>query len=334
MSHKKAFREAMRDLEVTRERAEAEHAARLEEAYKNAPRLREIDKSLGALGLSLARLALSGDERGIAEARTNAENLKKERKVLLAKKSIGKNFFSPEYSCSTCKDTGYITTETLSVQCFCLKQRLINEYYSLSNMQEVLQDENFDIFDIRLFSTQIIESEGLSPRANMETTYRIAISFVQNFADEFQNLLFYGETGLGKTFICHCIAKDLLDEGHTVLYLTVPRLCKVIECSRFNREALVAPDEMLEAVDEVDLLVLDDLGAEISTVITSAALFDIINQRLLTRKPTVISTNLTPSALASQYSERIVSRFLGNYQMIKFFGEDIRAKKKYGNLRI
>jgi DNA replication protein DnaC len=113
----------------------------------------------------------------------------------------------------------------------------------------------------------------------------------------------------------------------------VPRLCKVIEDSRFNRASLAEPEEMLDAVDTVDLLVLDDLGAEISSLITSAALFDIINQRLLTRRPTLISTNLTTNELAVQYSERIVSRFLGNYQLIKFFGEDIRVKKKYGGTR-
>jgi DNA replication protein DnaC len=255
---------------------------------------------------------------------------------LLAKKNIDENYFLPVFACENCKDTGYISGSpgVAATACVCLKQKLINEYYSLSNMREVLRAENFDNFDIRLFSTKIVEHEGLSPRANMESNYRIAITFVQKFDEEFQNLLLYGETGLGKTFLSNCVAKDLLDAGKTVLYLTVPRLCKVIEDSRFNRDSLAAPDEMLDAVDTVDCLVLDDLGTEISTVITSAALFDIINQRILSRKPTVISTNLTLDDLARLYSERIVSRFLGNYQIIKFFGEDIRVKKRFSGLRI
>jgi DNA replication protein DnaC len=324
----------MREYEASRERASEAAAARREEIYTKLPRLRAIDKHLCELGLSLARLALSGDAHAIEAARIESDALKKERLSLMGKKYA--DYFEPVFACKNCGDTGYISDAPGSpvIQCACLKQRLIDEYYSLSNLREVLRDENFDTFDIRLFSEKIVENEGLSPRANMEINFRIAISFVQKFDDEFQNILFYGETGLGKTFLSHCIAKDLLDTGRTVLYLTVPRLCRVIEDSRFNRESLAAPDEMLEAVDTVDLLVLDDLGAEISTVITSAALFGIINQRLLARKSTVISTNLTPRELASQYSERIVSRFQGNYQIIKFFGEDIREKKKYGGLRV
>ncbi|MCL1883271.1 MAG: ATP-binding protein [Defluviitaleaceae bacterium] len=329
MNYKNAYREVMREFETAQLRAEELHIKKREEIYKKTPRISEIDKSLSEIGLALARLAISGDTEGIKKARAKSDALKEERLSLLPKKS------KTIYNCKKCSDTGYITHSPgmpVSI-CTCFKQKLIDEYYSLSNMREVLRDENFDSFDIRLFSTKVIENEGLSPRTNMETNYKIALSFVKNFDKEYQNLLLYGETGLGKTFLSHCIAKDLLDSGRTVLYLTVPRLCKIIEDSRFNRDTLSAPDEMLDAVDQVDLLVLDDLGAEISTVVTSAALFDIINQRLLTRKCTVISTNLTPTGLASQYSERIVSRFLGNYQMIKFFGEDIRVKKKYGCVR-
>lgn len=335
MSYKNVYREVKREFEGLRARAEENQTARREEAYKKAPRLREIDRELGEIGLSLARLALSGDTASAANARIASDALKNERLALLSQKKIKDDYTAPKFSCKKCSDTGYIKKPgTGSVACACLKQRLINEYYSLSNMRDVLREENFDTFDISLFSTKIIEKEGLSPRANMETNHRIAVTFVQNFNSDFQNLLLYGETGLGKTFLSHCIAKDLLDAGHTVLYLTVPRLCKVIEASRFNRDTLSAPDEMLEAVDEADLLVLDDLGAEISTVITSAALFDIINQRLLTRRPTVISTNLSLNALEAQYSERIVSRFMGHYQTVKFFGEDIRVKKKFSKLRI
>ncbi|MCL1846009.1 MAG: ATP-binding protein [Defluviitaleaceae bacterium] len=330
MKFKNAYREVMREMQAERDRADALRDARRKEVYKKAPRLAEIDRELSETGLQIARIAISGDENAIARARAKIDALKDERLILMQKSFRGKkDFAAPKYNCKKCGDTGYIGVPAIA--CVCLKQRLINEYYSLSNLREVLRDENFGTFDMRLFSEKIVEKEGLSPRMNMETVFRGANKFVQNFDKEFGNLLLYGETGLGKTFICHCIAKEILDRGHTVLYLTVPRLCKVIEDSRFNRDALDAPDEMLDAVDDVDLLVLDDLGTEISTIITSAALFDIINQRLLARKPTVISTNLTTNELASQYSDRIVSRFLGNYQMVKFFGEDIRVKKKYGS---
>ena len=334
MRYKNAYHKVMRDYEAARARAEEQHAARRNEIFKKNPRLLEIENALGGIGLELARSVLSANTDSVEALRKKSDALKQERLSLLEKKRIGKSFFIPQYNCKKCADTGYILNENPAVACACLKQKLIDEYYSLSNMREVLKAENFDMFDIRFFSEKLIENEGLSPRVNMENTYKMALNFVQKFDDEFQNLLLYGETGLGKTFICHCIAKDLLDAGKTVLYLTVPRLCKVIENARFNREALDSPDEMLEAVDDVDLLVLDDLGTEVPTVITTAALFDIINQRLLTRKPTVISTNFSPGDLVAQYTERIVSRLIGNYQMLKFFGEDIRAKKKYSGTRI
>jgi len=331
MGYKSAFRQVMRDYEVSRHRAESLLDERRNEMYQRMPRIAEIDKELGILGAALVRNTLgSGD--ALDEIRADIGCLQEERRVLLENVISG---VDTVYSCEKCVDTGYIqaTLESPGTRCTCLQQRLIDEYYSLSNIKGILQDENFDTYDLRLFSESLIESEGLSPHANMQQIYRLTTRFVTDFDTEFNNLLLYGGTGLGKTFACHCIAKDLLDKGQTVLYLTAPRLCKVIEDYRFNRESLAAPDEMLEAVDEVDLLILDDLGAEVSTIITSAALFDIINQRLISRKHTVISTNLTPTALEAQYSERIVSRFFGSYQMIKFFGDDIRVKKKYGGLR-
>jgi len=330
---RKIYHNLMREYENSRNQAEAALTKQKAIAYEKIPKLAEIDKNLGTLGVSLARLALVGNAEGMLKAREESTRLKEERHALLAGHGLEIN--TPKYQCKSCADTGYIqnTPTSPAVTCVCLKQRLINEYYNLSNMKEVLQIENFDQFDDRLFSTEIIEAEGLSPKMNIRKLHHQAMEFVQNFGEEFVNFLLYGEPGLGKTFICHCIAKDLLDMGHTVLYLTVPRLCKFIEDYRFNRESLAEPDEMMDAIDEADLLILDDLGSEISTVVTSSALFDIINQRLISRKATIVSTNLTPDALASQYSERIVSRFIGNYEMIKFFGEDIRVKKKYRGLR-
>jgi len=335
MKYKNAYREVMREFDAVRMRADEVREARRGEIYTKVPQLATLDKSLSELGLSVAKLALAGDVSAVDNLRQKSDALKQERLSLLAKKGISENYLLPAFLCKNCADTGYIQVSPgiPATACACLKQRLIEEYYSLSNMREVLQYENFDTFDIRLFGTEISTDEGLSPRTNIEANYKHAMNFVKTFGDTFSNLLLYGETGLGKTFLSHCIAKDLLDAGNTVLYLTVPRLCKFIENSRFNRDASVLPDEMLEMADEADLLVLDDLGAEVSTVVTSSALFDIINQRLLMRKSTVISTNLSPNGLAAQYSERMVSRFLGNYQLLKFFGEDIRVKKKYGSVR-
>ena len=333
MTNRDVYSQIVREYEELRDAAAARAEARRTQVYATLPEVLQIDNEIAKLGLGLATLALAGDVKAIEDARTRSAALRLQRNQLIDS-TYGANYLDMVYECNICKDTGHVVSGGASTRCNCMKQRLLNAYYALSNMQNALAEENFDHYDLRLFSTEVVSGEGISPHANMQTVYRLSTKFVANFGKEFTNLLMYGEPGLGKTFVCHCIAKDLLDAGNTVLYQTAPRLCKTLEDYRFNRDTMQQPDAMLAAIDEVDLLIIDDLGAEISTIITSAALFDIINQRLLMRKPTVISTNLTPSALEAQYSERLVSRFFGNYQMLKFFGEDIRVKKKYGGLRM
>jgi len=332
MGFKSVYRDVMRGYEAARENAALILERRKKALYESIPRLSEIDAELAGLGLNLVKQTLAGDATGLCITRAKAAELEKEKINLLAINKVSDDYLAATHNCRQCKDTGHLPAEIGQVaeRCSCLKQKLIEAYYSLSNIKGILAEENFDTFDYRFFSPNIIENEGISPQKNMNSVYEMTTDFVKDFGVQFNNLLLYGPTGLGKTFVCHCIAKDLLDAGYTVLYLTAPRLFKVVEDYRFNRDTLAEPDEMLEAITDVDLLILDDLGAEFTTVVTSSALFDLVNQRLLMKKPTVISTNLPPEELVHYYSERIVSRFRGHYLLIKFIGEDIRVKKKYG----
>ena len=331
-----AFRQVMREYDASRNHAEYLLEKRKQQLHKDIPRMSKIEKRLGLLGVSLSRTVLSGDTKKLRRIRKSIEQLKEERRLLLAEHGLPEDYLYVAHKCKQCKDTGYIqeSPEKPAVRCSCLQQKLILEHYALSNLDAILKEENFDTYDFRLFSDKIQESEGLSPLLNMQQVYNISTNFVEKFDSHFDNLYLYGEAGLGKTFVCHCIAKDLLDMGRSVLYLTAPRLCKVIEDYRFNRESLSAPDEMIEAIDSVDLLIIDDLGTEFSTSVTSSALFDIINQRLILRRHTIVSTNLAPNALKCYYTERLVSRFYGSYQLVKFFGADLRMEKKYKKIRI
>jgi len=327
MAHADIFKEIQREYETERNAALALRDRRRAALYKAQPRLHAIDQQLMENGLFMARLAL-GLGHDTAAVRTTAETLAAEKAAILAKEGIPEDYLTDVFRCAICEDTGYThKQEPNPVCCTCLKQRLINKCYSLSNLGDVLAKENFGTFKLNHFSQTVLENEGLSPRDNMKALRRISERFTNPFAPGADNLLFYGTTGLGKTFLCHCIAKAVLDAGYTVLYVTAPRLFKLIQDNHFNRGGAPYAEEQLNAVHEADLLVLDDLGAEFSTIVTDSALFDVLNQRLLENRSTVISTNLTTDELEEQYTERIVSRFIGNYKWFKFFGDDLRVKR-------
>ena len=348
MSYKTVFNDIMRLYEAERDCAAALLRQRRGEIYGKIPRIKEIDFELSQIGISAAKKLLFNignfDDADSLDAerpnivsnniletmRMTSEALKKEKKQLLTNNGISVNYLSDVHKCGVCKDTGWVNFDTRAAErCHCLTQRLIDRYYDLSNIRNILDEENFGTFNFDYYSENVDPSNGLSPKRNIELINKTAQDFVIKFDSTFQNLLFYGATGLGKTFMCNCIAKELLDRGRTVLYVTAPGIFKIVEEYRFNRDDMDEREYIIDAVTEVDLLILDDLGAEFDTIVTSAALFDIINSRLLGKKPTVISTNLTPAEFEFQYSDRIVSRFLGDFKLSKFYGEDIRSKKKY-----
>lgn len=354
-----AYNDIMRELQAAQNAAHSLRERRQADLYKRFPRLAEIDRELAQTGLRLARGALAkagtAASKDAQSIRTAHADLVNERAALLSTHGVPENYLSDVYQCAKCNDTGFVTHERQ--HCACLKQRLIDQYYSLSNLSGVLARENFSVFNSGLFSDRRAEEFGLSPRKNIELVRKEAERFIASrfakkefceevgfaklvrktpgvaegvaSADSPSNLLLSGPTGLGKTFICHCIAKAVLDAGFTVLYVTAPQLFKQIQAQQFGRGEA---DERLNAVTDADLLILDDLGAEFSTIVTDSALFDVVNQRLLDERATVISTNLTLDELKEQYTERIVSRFVGYYKELRFFGDDIRVKKRERSL--
>lgn len=322
------FREILREYDSLRTQKAAELRERKAMLFDRLPRLEEIERELSLLGTKTARMVL----KGTVNPKEMIEQLKKEQKILEQERLeiLSANHLSPkllevEYACPKCKDTGFIGTE----QCVCLKRRLMDKLYDQSNVRDIIKVENFDNFDFSLYNTASSKEEGLSPKANAEKLYRRALAFVDDFGNG-ANLLIYGGTGLGKTFLCNCIAKDLLEKGHTVLYLTAGQLFRKLEEQKFHREddeeeAKEWDQELLEA----ELLIIDDLGTEFATIFTASELFRIINDRKLAKKAVVISTNLGPTELMNLYSDRVTSRFFGEFEQMKFFGDDIRIIKKY-----
>lgn len=328
MSYKTALKECLRDCERNRNRALTHIEELKTKLYNEIPRVREIDETLAQTGIHITKSILLNkkDAGNYIEdlAKVNLE-LNSEKAKLLAEHGIPEDYFDRAYSCKHCKDTGYVENKL----CICLKQMLINKHYGLSSLRDIVKQENFEYFDIRYYSAEVDPSAGISPRANIERIYQICLDFVINFDSSNTNLLFYGNTGLGKTFLCNCISKDLLDSGKTVLYCTAPKLFKMFESLRFGQNDDNELEDYIDMTTTADLLIIDDLGTEFPTVVTSSELFNIVNTRILDNKHTIISTNLFPNEFEALYSQRIISRFVGSYYMLKFFGKDIRVSKKY-----
>ncbi|WP_058486518.1 ATP-binding protein [Defluviitalea phaphyphila] len=325
----KQYKKILREYELKRDAANRALKARQEEVYKKIPRIAQIDELLAKTGVEISKMILKDPLKAnelIKSLEQKNMDLLIEKAELLYVNGYDKNYLDPIYSCPRCKDTGYIDNSP----CSCLKQALINVAYDQSNLKDILSVENFDNFNFDYYSDKVDPKFNISPKENIKQIYSHCIRFVKEFDKKFSNIIFYGDPGLGKTFLCNCIAKDLLDQGKTVLYLTAFQLFKLFEQERFRKEEETEDSKAyLDAIFTVDLLIIDDLGTEFSTSLTGAELFNCLNSRLLDKKHTIISTNLSPNDWQNQYSERIVSRIFGNYKAFRLIGEDIRIIKKY-----
>ncbi len=321
------YREVMREYDALRAEKAAQMRQRREAVYRRLPRVKEIEDALAMLGIQTAKLVLvSPGDIMAATANMQAEQkaLQTERQQLLEGAGLTPQMLEMEYACSACQDTGYVD----NTPCNCLKRRIMDKMYDQSNIRRIVQVENFDSFDLRLYSDRVSKKEGISPRENATNILRQGLAFVERFGEESGNLLLYGPTGLGKTFLCSCIAKELLDKGYVVLYLTAGQLFRKLEEIRFSKEEDQEQEDWDKELLEADLLIIDDLGTEFSTLFTTSELFRLLNDRKLSGKSVMISTNLNPEEITNQYSDRITSR-LREYRVLQFFGEDIRLVKKF-----
>lgn len=320
------FKAIMKDYDAKRTKNAAILRERKETVYSLIPEISAIERKISEAGLNVSKqiIRYPEEKEAILKQLTNQlKELKAKKYQLLTAHGFGKDYLDPIYDCSDCQDTGYIGNE----KCSCLKQAIIDKAYELSNIKEILKKENFDTFHFEYYSDKIIPELGsISPRDNIKLVYATCKDFVKEFDEQFSNLILYGKPGLGKTFLCNCIAKELLDTSHTVIYLSAFQLMRRFETYRFNNEDGILTYEDIDDIYTCDLLIIDDLGSELINTFTSSELFNCLNTRLLNKKPTVISTNLPPSEWSKHYSERIVSRIIGNYFILKLYGDDIRIR--------
>lgn len=327
---KNTVRKILTSYERKRELNEIELKNRKNNIYTKIPIIKSIDEEISKIGLSLAKSILmnqNNQDNIVNQCKYKMEELKYKKQQLLVENGLYPKDLELQYSCYTCKDTGFLKN---GGKCNCFKQQVINEFYKMSNLDNMLNKQNFANFDFNVFSTDIVDGSPISPRENMITILDICTKFVSDFKiDNDENLLFYGSTGLGKTYMCNCIAKDLLDDGYLVIYQTSFKILEILEDYKFKRgPSNTLIDENYKNLFSCDLLIIDDLGTELNNSFTSSEIFNIINTRLVSGKKILISTNLTPLQLGKTYTQRTLSRILDKFTMLKFTGKDLRWEQR------
>lgn len=322
------LKQLLNEYEQTRLQNIRDLDARKKAIYSKNPRLEEIEKELNLASISIAKSALLKTNSDTEKLQENIENLKSERENLLKEMGRDLSCLSLQYNCNNCKDTGYVFHNSQTTMCNCLKQKLFDLEFNKANMGNLSKD-TFENFNINLFSNEINKEKyesNISPRENMEDIKASCLKFIEIFDNpDGKNLLFSGSTGLGKTYLSNAIVSKLLEKGYTVLYQTAPVMLDTLISKMFKNDSSFS-----ENLLNVDLLVIDDLGTETMNSMKFTELYKIINTRLLNQNgkitKTIISTNLDLQGLYNTYDERLVSRFIGHYDIYRFFGDDIRFK--------
>lgn len=327
----------MREYNDAQLRHRRELDERREEVYAVLPRMAELDEEAASLSMQRARELLEDvlpgedpehtarSEAADAAFREALDEIREERDALLLAHGWPADYLDLQADCPLCRDTGYIGNE----KCSCFRRKEIALLHAQSHLQDVLAEDTFARFDLNYYSEEPGRS-GSSPRADAQHALGTARNFVQSFGTENAgNLCFYGNVGVGKTFLTHCIAGELLERGFSVLYQPSYELFEALGSYTFSSDQ--EGKALHDAVFSCDLLIIDDLGTELTNAFVASQLFLIMNERALQKKPTILSTNIPPEAFADTFSERVSSRLLGSYKLVRLSGTDIRILKKLNN---
>ena len=323
------LRRATEQLEQQRREHQLNKARLRIDAYSRQPRLEQLDRRLqGTMAKLVAATLRKGGSAGDAVRSIRDENLsiQAERAELLAELGMAPDALDDAPLCPHCSDTGWKGAQ----MCVCLKKRYAREQIGELSKLIDLGSQSFDTFRLDYYPDQPQPGDPKSPRERMQTVRDICRAYADNFGKfAIRNLFLHGAPGLGKTFLSACIARSVSEQGYSVVYDTAGNIFTQFEDRKFQRGG-----DNAEARDETrryltcDLLILDDLGSELTTQFTQTALYELINTRLVAGRYTVISSNLSMAEVAQRYSPQIASRLNGEYHNLKFYGTDIRALKK------
>jgi len=317
------FDNIMYEYEKTRNANNKIMEARRKEISEKIPRIDEINAEIANLSLEASVKAINGDGDAILSLKENTEVLLNEKYLLLERNGFDRRYLEPVYTCRDCRDTGYIGNE----KCHCLKQKIIDFLYSQSNLKEILHKENFDNFNFDYYSPDIYnEKTGKNALDNIQEIVDYCYTYIKHFDAKPKSILIQGNTGVGKTYLTNCIAKELIEKGKLVVYISAIKFFDLMADYSFNSKKIEGANDTVNMMFDCDLLIIDDLGTEFTNSFSGTALFNCINERMINSKSTIISTNLSLNDIKKKYSERIYSRILGNYQVFEVFGKDIRLE--------
>ncbi len=313
----------MRMYDAKQSHARAVLNSRYEEISVRIPEYDELRKETASIAAEAARAAIRGDMSKRDKLSKKLDSINEEKHILLTSAGYPQDYLDLHYDCPLCKDTGFVNGS----KCRCFQQAAIDLLYNQSNIKKILLLENFSNFNYDWYSEDYIDPvSGISALENIVNVTKNVNSFLSDFPSG-DNLLFYGDTGVGKTFLTHCIASELLGKGYSVLYLSAIDLFDLFSKYAFDNDSEADYRDVFSQILDCELLIIDDLGTELVNSFTNSRLFYCINERILAGQSTIISTNLSLEELMNTYSERIFSRLTMSYQIFKISGDDIRLKK-------
>lgn len=306
----------IRTYEEKQSRSHFLQKQRKEEVLARVPAYAELERETASVSVEQGRRLLSGDEDAVSTLHEKLQRLAAQKLALLRNAGFPDDYLAPVYECPDCQDSGYIDGQ----KCHCFKQQIITLLYEQSNIQELLKTENFDTLSLSYY-----EGEDL---ARFQGAVNACRNFIQTFGTDYRNLFFYGTVGTGKSFLSSCVARELIERGRLVIYFSAAGLFDHLSNIAFDYKSKEELYSFYEDIYNCDLVIIDDLGTELTNAFVSSQLFSLLNERHLRKKSTLISTNLSLEELRDRYSDRIFSRITSNYEVYKITGPDIRMYKK------
>ena len=310
------YNSIMQQYEDLRIRHRREREEKLQKIYETVPGYKELDGQTSTASVEFGRRIIAGEKLEKSLLDSKLSSLAAQKAELLKKAGYTADYLDFEYKCKDCKDTGYIGNE----KCHCFKQKIIETLYDKSNLRALTEECNFaNMTESYYKGEDLVKFRGLRKAAE---------EFIDTFNTDYQNLFIYGPVGTGKSFMTICIADELLKRGNSVIYFGSIGLFELISeyAFDFNNKAWLRA--VYDDLYDCDLLVIDDLGTEITGNFVSRELFSLLEERKNRKKSTIITTNYSLEGLQSIYSDRIFSRITGNYKILKLSGPDIRKEKK------